>query len=166
MALTVVRDKLPLIERFKNFLDTVKNFFDKKGESNIAKKAAVQSMAKDVIAKPKTALQLAQEQIYQERQKRYLEKIENMGKVYTERLNEHLNTYFSNFSDDLEMNQIAYNLLNKEWKSYVQKCNATQSKMQLRHDAFEVEVAGIIAKNPQFQPKDTITDLTKLNESI
>jgi len=163
MALTIVRDKTPLIEK-------IKKIFSKKGGSVIAKKEAIKSMAKDALGKgtpkPKTALQLAQEKIVEERQKRYIEKMDKMGKLYTDSLNEHLNTYFNNFSDDLETNQFAFDLLNKEWKSYVQRCNTMQSNMQLRHDAFEIETANIIKKNPQFQPKDAITDLTNLNESI
>ena len=135
------------------------DLFKKKNESKTLKRKAIQSMASDVIAKPKTALELAQEKIMKERVRLHNEKIEKLGEEFSGRLNEFLSTYFNNFSEDKDANDFAYDVLNKEWKSYVNKRNTLQKIIQIKHDAFEVEVARIISENPQFQ---TVTDLTKI----
>lgn len=122
-----------------------------KSETKIPKVVKMETGLED---KPKTPLQIAQERIVRERIKKYEEKSEVLGKGYTERLNEHLNTYFSNFSEDQETNEFAYNLIDKEWKQYCLKANASQNLLRLKPESFEVEVKRIISENPQFQLKE------------
>lgn len=137
-------------------LNKVKNFFKPK---KVAKAVSKQKL--DIMNKPKTAVQLAQETIYAERVKRHNEKCETLAKGYTERLNEHLSAYFNNFSDDEQTNEFAYDLLNKEWKAYVQRVNATNKLFQLKSNSFENECATIISKNPQFQ-KQAVVDFSQI----
>lgn len=129
-------------------IDKIKKFFK---PSEIIK-AASKSLP-EANDKPKTAVQIANEKIYQERLRRHNERVKKDGEAYQQRLNEHLSSYFNNYSDDEEANQFAYDLLNKEWKSYCQKVNATQKHLQLKHDRFEIEVARIVSENKQFQKK-------------
>lgn len=139
-----------MIQKIKNLLKIKKEVKD-----------GMVNSTPEVIEKPTTALQLAQEKIHNERVKRHNEKVESLGKHYTDRLNEYLNTYFNNFTDDDQANLFAYDLLNKEWKTYSQNANTSQKVLQLRSNSFEVEVARIVKENPQFQ-KDKTVDLTKL----
>lgn len=131
-----------------NFL---KKFFNKKKIVDAVRETAP-SVATD---KPKTALDLARERILNERIQNAHKKAEEKSVEYTNRLNEHLHTYFANFSTEPSENEFAYNLLNKEWKSYVQKVNLVQKFVTLRANAFEVEVERITKENPQFQQTKT-----------
>lgn len=137
-------------------INKIKAFFKKEKIEKAASKSLPEAMSK-----PKTAVQIANEKIYAERVRKHEEKVDAEAKHCMERLNEHLESYFNNFSDDEETNQFAYDLLNKEWKSYCQRYNVKGKYFELKPDRFEVEVARIVSENKQFQ-KEEIIDLTKI----
>ena len=107
----------------------------------------------DVVLTPNHAFEDAQKKILVDRIKNANKQQEKLGKEYTARLNEYLNTYFNNFSADQKENEFAYDTLNKTWKAYTYKENKSQDILKLKADSFEREVANIVSKNPQFQTK-------------
>lgn len=129
--------------------------FLRKHFRGVAENNAKEIAISNTIEQENSPLAIAQRKIFEEKLKRYETKTEELGKIYTERLNEHLSTYFNNFSDDQQVNEYAYDLLNKTWKAYCQKVNATQSVVKLKADRFEFETARIVRENPQFQVKLT-----------
>jgi hypothetical protein len=96
-------------------------------------------------------LEKAQKAIYKERVANYEKEVEKVGRVYTDKLNEYLSTYFNGFSAVKSENEFSYDVLNKAWREFVRKENGVQRLMNLKADSFEKEVAIIVSKNPQFK---------------
>jgi hypothetical protein len=109
-----------------------------------------------------TPLQRAQKELHMKRLKHHNEKAKALSAMYNERFNGYLQTYFNNFSEDEKENQISFDVLNKSWKKYCGDVNASQKYLSLKPGSFAEEVANIISKNPQFQKKDEVIDLTNL----
>ncbi|MES2395796.1 MAG: hypothetical protein V4549_07325 [Bacteroidota bacterium] len=115
-----------------------------------------------------TPLQRAQKEIFKKRVALAEKKSAELGKHYTDRFNTYLSTYFNNFTESAEENQIAYDTLNKSWKKYANEANASQKYVVLRTDTFELEVSRIVKENDQFKVnhpvplKDDVIDLTNL----
>lgn len=115
-----------------------------------------------------TPLERAQKELFEKRKKHAEKKAKDLGIHYTDRFNAYLSTYFNNFNESAEENQIAYDTLNKSWKKYVNEANASQKYVTLRVDTFEVEVSRIVKGNAQFQVnhpvplKEEVIDLTNL----
>lgn len=101
--------------------------------------------------KPKDDLDIARDKIHEERTRNAYKRAEELSVGYTARMNEYLNTYFSNFSEDVKENEFAFAVLNKQWKAYCRKANLAQKYVTLKVKAFEDEVAIIVSKNPKFQ---------------
>lgn len=108
--------------------------------------------------------QKAQQELFEKRNKFREGKLAELHKIYKERLDGYLGTYFNGWSDIEEENEISYDTLNKSWVTYCVNANRTQKYVDLKVKAFEEEVTRIISENPQFQPK--VVDFTKLNEVI
>ena len=100
-------------------------------------------------------LDIARKKIFLQRVEAEHKRINELKKIYTDRLNSYLDTYFGAFSDVPSENEFSYNELNKSWKEYSQKANMSQKLMSLRSNAFEVEVAQIIEKNPKYKQEKT-----------
>lgn len=149
---------------------------DQISQQEHTKKVVLEEANKDgklKIATPKhevplTPLERAQKELFEKRKKHAEKKSKELGKHYTDRFNAYLNTYFSNFTESVEENQIAYDTLNKSWKKYSNEANASQKYVTLRADTFEVEVSRIVKGNAQFQVnhpvplKEEVVDLTNL----
>lgn len=88
------------------------------------------------------------------RQAFHEKKVKELGELYTERLKQLLNIYFSQFSESAEENKVSFDLLENEWKGYVQKANRAQKFITLKIDAFETEVKRIVETDDQFKPKE------------
>ena len=101
--------------------------------------------------KPKNDLDIARDKIQDERTRNAYKRAEELSIGYTARINEYLDTYFSNFSEDIKENEFAFAVLNKQWKAYCRKANLSQKYVTLRSSAFEGEVAIIVSKTPKFQ---------------
>jgi hypothetical protein len=99
----------------------------------------------------KTDLDVARKTILNERMRNAYKRAEELSVGYTNRLNEYLNTYFSNFSEVVSENEFAYAVLNKQWRAYCRKVNVAQKYVTLRANAFEVEVARIVKEDVKFQ---------------
>ena len=126
----------------------------------ITAKRNLEQAIENKIDQISTPMAIAQRKIFMEKVARYEAKEEKLGRAYTDRLNEHLNTYFNNFDqEDAGVNKFAYDLINKEWKSYCQRVNASQKLLFLKADRFEFEVARIVSENVQFQLKETVTTI-------
>ena len=108
----------------------------------------------------KTPLERAQEEITKKRNELTKKKTAELAKIYIERLNGYLGTYFNGWSEIEEENTISYETLNKSWREYAVKANRTQKYLVLSINAFEVEVARIVSENPQFQKQ--VINLTDL----
>jgi len=104
-----------------------------------------------MACKVKNDLDVARETILNERMRNAYKRAEELSALYTNRLNEYLDTYFSNFSEVVSENEFAYAVLDKQWKAYCRKANVAQKYVTLRTNDFEVEVARIVKENVKFQ---------------
>lgn len=104
------------------------------------------------------SLESAKRLVVERKYKRRIDKAEDLAREYTKILNGYLDAYFTPFLNNTqEENDFAYKTFNKDWKATCYKVNLIKSYkdigFELKHNLFEIEVANIISKNPQFQIK-------------
>lgn len=89
-------------------------------------------------------VQDVQKKVIERRQAIHKEKFDSLAAVYNAKLNELINLYFMNLTDDAEETAVTYDVLNKEWRGIVYKTNSTQKVIQLMPDGFEKNIADIL----------------------
>lgn len=89
-------------------------------------------------------VQDVQERISEKRDAIRKEKFDNLAKASEVKLNDLMNLYFMNLTNDSEEQVVTFDILNKEWKDYVYKVNSTQKIISLNHDAFEKNINDIL----------------------
>lgn len=89
-------------------------------------------------------VQDVQKKVIERRSAIHKEKFDNLAAVYSAKLNELINLYFINLTDDAEETAVTFDVLNKEWKDIVYKTNSIQQVIQLMPDGFEKNIADIL----------------------
>jgi hypothetical protein len=116
---------------------------DKSIEDRVNSDKKIPAWAKDIAIKN-----------FKARKDFHEKKVKELGEGYTEHLKQLLNIYFGGFSESDEENKISFDLLQKEWTTYVQKANRAQKFIVLKIDAFENEVKRITETEEQFKKKE------------
>lgn len=90
--------------------------------------------------------------------KETLEKAEKLSKSMVKDLGDIVDLYFNNFEENSKKFEVA----NLQWKKHCFNVNRRQKLIKVPFDAFEKEIARIVAENPKFQPKKEVINLTQL----
>jgi hypothetical protein len=105
------------------------------------------------------SLERAKRRINQRVKKSTDDKAKILRRNYAEKLKEYVDTYFNNWSEDKDINAIAYDEIQKAWTIYCGNVNRVQKLVTLKPEQFAQAVAHVISLNPQFQE---VKDITKL----
>ena len=87
-----------------------------------------------------------------------IEKAEKLSKSMVKDLGDIVDLYFNHFDENKEK----FDLANLQWKQHCYNVNRRQKLVKVPFDAFEKEVARVVAANPKFQPKKEVINLTEL----
>jgi hypothetical protein len=94
-----------------------------------------------------------QQRIVETRQAKDKKRFDELAAICNEKLNEFINLYFINLTNDEETDKDTFGILNKEWKDIAYKANISNKNIiTIHHDALEKNINDILTSE-EYQKK-------------